>query len=48
VVRPPRWTGLRVRPERVEFWYGAAYRLHERYVHELDRAGVWGTRMLYP
>jgi len=48
VVRPPRWTGLRVRPERVEFWYGAAYRLHERHVHELDRACVWGTRMLYP
>ena len=48
VPRPPRWTGLRVRPERIEFWYGANYRLHERWLYERDRAGDWAKRMLYP
>ncbi|HZH43669.1 MAG TPA: pyridoxamine 5'-phosphate oxidase [Lysobacter sp.] len=48
VPRPPRWTGLRVRPECIEFWYGAEFRLHEREVYEVDRAGEWHKRMLYP
>jgi len=48
VPRPPRWTGLRVRPERIEFWYGADYRLHERHFYQCDRAGGWSKRMLYP
>lgn len=48
VPRPPRWTGLRVKPERIEFWYGARFRLHERQVYEIDRAGQWHRRMLFP
>lgn len=48
VPRPPRWTGLRVKPKSIEFWYGAAFRLHERQLYERDCAGVWTTRMLYP
>jgi pyridoxamine 5'-phosphate oxidase len=48
VPRPPRWTGLRVRPSLIEFWYGANFRLHERQSYELDRAGEWHQRMLYP
>lgn len=48
VPRPPRWGGLRVRPKRIEFWYGADFRLHERCLYESDRAGEWSTRMLYP
>lgn len=48
VPRPPRWTGLRVRPEKIEFWYGADFRLHERWLYECDRAGEWSKRMLYP
>lgn len=48
VPRPPRWTGLRVKPEKIEFWYGADHRLHERQLYERDRAGDWSKRMLYP
>ena len=48
VPRPPRWTGLRVHPGRIEFWYGAQYRLHERWLYEFDLAGQCSKRMLYP
>ncbi|AXK71376.1 pyridoxamine 5'-phosphate oxidase [Lysobacter sp. TY2-98] len=48
VPRPPRWTGFRVKPRRIEFWYGAEYRLHERWFYERDAAGDWSKRMLYP
>lgn len=47
VPRPPRWTGFRVAPRVIEFWYGADYRLHERWTYERD-AGGWSKRMLYP
>ncbi|MFC3550995.1 pyridoxamine 5'-phosphate oxidase [Lysobacter cavernae] len=48
VLRPPRWTGLRVRPQAIEFWYGASFRLHERQLYECDVAGEWHKRMLFP
>lgn len=48
VPRPPRWTGFRVRPRWIEFWYGAEFRLHERWLYERDVAGAWSKRMLYP
>ena len=48
VPRPPRWGGFRVVPRSIEFWYGAGFRLHERWLHERDSAGVWSKRMLYP
>ncbi|MGY1458953.1 MULTISPECIES: pyridoxamine 5'-phosphate oxidase [unclassified Luteimonas] len=48
VPRPPRWTGLRVDPERIEFWYAAEYRWHERWLYERDLAGGCSKRMLYP
>ena len=47
VPRPAHWSGLRVVPDRIEFWYGAEHRLHERWVYErID--GEWHKRMLYP
>jgi pyridoxamine 5'-phosphate oxidase len=48
VPRPPRWGGFRVMPRAVEFWYGAQYRLHERWLHERGADGTWSKRMLYP
>ena len=48
VPRPDGWSGLRVVPDRIEFWYGAQYRLHERWLYECDDAGRWSKRMLYP
>lgn len=48
IPRPPRWTGLRVRPQRIEFWHGAQFRLHERHVYACDLARDWTLRMLYP
>lgn len=47
VPRPPHWGGYLMEPDRVEFWYGATFRLHERIVHSDDGA-QWFTRMLYP
>lgn len=48
VPRPPRWGGFRVCPQRIEFWYGAEYRLHERHLYEPGPDGAWSRRMLYP
>jgi pyridoxamine 5'-phosphate oxidase len=47
VPRPPHWSGYRVVPERVEFWYGVPFRLHERHLHEWDGTR-WTERLLYP
>ena len=47
VPRPPNWSGFRVVPDAIEFWYGARFRLHERHRHErVD--GRWSERMLFP
>ena len=47
VPRPPHWSGFRVAPEWIEFWYGAAYRLHDRQVYQRV-GGQWHRQMLYP
>ena len=46
--RPPRWGGFRLLPRHLEFWYGAQFRLHERWLHERGEDGTWSRRMLYP
>ena len=48
VPRPDGWGGVRIVPRRIEFWYGADFRLHERWCYEADAAGEWSKRMLFP
>ena len=48
VPRPDSWSGYRVAPDALEFWYGAQFRLHERWRYECDAAGAWSKRMLFP
>lgn len=47
VPRPPHWSGYRVRPDAVEFWYGVAHRLHERHLHRWQD-GAWRHSLLFP
>ena len=47
VPRPPNWSGFRVVPQRIEFWRGRPYRLHERILYERDDTG-WRVRRLFP
>ncbi len=47
VPRPPHWSGYRVLPDAVEFWYGVAHRLHERHLHRWQD-GAWQHSLLYP
>ncbi|HHW4681307.1 MAG TPA: pyridoxamine 5'-phosphate oxidase [Xylella taiwanensis] len=48
VPRPEGWGGFRVVPHLFEFWYGAHFRLHERWRYEADTAGCWSKSLLYP
>ena len=47
VTRPPHWGGLRVCPERLEFWQGRRHRLHDRIVYRLVE-GAWHIERLAP
>jgi pyridoxamine 5'-phosphate oxidase len=47
IPRPPHWSGYRVDADRVEFWYGREYRLHERILFTAGDS-AWEKKLLYP
>jgi len=47
VPRPPHWSGYRLVPDMIEFWYGREDRLHDRYRFTLED-GAWVRQRLYP
>jgi pyridoxamine 5'-phosphate oxidase len=47
IPRPPFWGGFRLKPDRVEFWYGRPDRLHDRVLYVQDGSG-WRIERLYP
>lgn len=47
VPRPPHWGGLRLEPDRFEFWQGRPSRLHDRICYERD-GDAWSIYRLSP
>jgi len=47
VPRPPHWGGYRVSLDRIEFWQGDRYRLHDRIVYARTATG-WSVQRLSP
>lgn len=47
VPRPLHWSGYRLLPSMIEFWYGKESRLHDRFRFTLQN-GEWEKQRLYP
>ena len=47
VPRPPFWTGFRLSPERVEFWWQREFRLHDRFLYT-QQGDNWVKQRLNP
>jgi pyridoxamine 5'-phosphate oxidase len=45
VPRPENWGGVRVAPERIEFWQGRDRRLHDRLAYRRDASAASGWRV---
>ena len=45
VPRPPHWSGFRVVPARIEFWFGRDDRMHDRFVYVRTDTGYTSTRL---
>jgi pyridoxamine 5'-phosphate oxidase len=47
VPRPPHWSGYRLLPDRLEFWHGREFRLHDRELFTFAD-GQWQASRLFP
>ena len=47
VPRPPNWSGFRLVPESIEFWFGREDRLHDRFLYTRE-GDAWLEQRLYP
>jgi pyridoxamine 5'-phosphate oxidase len=47
IPRPANWSGLRVWPDRIEFWQERPFRLHDRILFVRDN-GRWLKQRLFP
>jgi pyridoxamine 5'-phosphate oxidase len=45
---PPHWGGLRLKPDKMEFWQGCPNRLHDRFRYTLQTDGKWLIERLAP
>jgi len=45
---PDFWGGYRVVPNRIEFWQGGEFRLHDRFEYTLKSQGGWDIQRLAP
>lgn len=48
VPRPPHWGGYRVSLDRIEFWQGDKYRLHDRILYTRQADGSYAATRLCP
>lgn len=48
VPRPPHWGGYRVSLDRIEFWQGDKYRLHDRIAYTRQADGSYAVTRLCP
>jgi len=48
LVRPEGWGGMRITPERFEFWQGRESRLHDRLLYRLNSDRTWTRERLCP
>lgn len=44
---PDHWGGIRILPDRFEFWQGRPFRLHDRFQYELE-SGAWTINRISP
>ncbi len=45
---PEHWGGLKLIPEKMEFWQGRTSRLHDRILYTFDENGKWKKERLAP
>lgn len=45
IPRPPFWGGIAIKPERMEFWQGGKFRLHDRFEYNLKEEGWIRVRL---